>query len=244
MPLKDWAALEDKIGYRFRDRELLEKAVTHTSYANELPPDLHSFHYERLEFLGDAVLEAVSSAFLYQRFPNRKEGELTRLRAALVCEPSLAFCARKLGLDVSLRLGRGEEESGGRSKDSIVSDVLEAVIGAIFLDSGEDLAAPRAFIEKHVLSDIEERELFYDAKSILQERAQQNGKSVRYELTDEQGPAHARVYTSTVFLDGIPAGTGTGSSKKESQQQAAFTALKAEKAADSKRETEQTGTCI
>ena len=228
VPFMDTAALEEQIGYSFHNRELLEQALTHTSFANELPPDLHSFHYERLEFLGDAVLEAVSSAFLYKRFPKRKEGELTRLRAALVCEPSLAFCARKLGLDKILRLGRGEEEGGGRSKDSIVSDVLEAVIGAIFLDSGEDLAAPRAFIEKYVLCDIEERELFYDAKSILQERAQQSGKSIEYELTGEEGPAHARVYTSTVYLDGVPAGTGSGSSKKESQQHAAFAALKAE----------------
>ena len=222
--IPDAGLLEEKLGYRFRDPALLVRALTHTSYSNEQPG---CASYERLEFLGDAVLEAVSSAYLYAHYPERREGELTKMRASLVCEPALAHCARILGLDRFILLGRGEEEGGGRGKDSIVSDVMEAVIGAVFLDSGEEIGPARGLILRTVLSDPEHTHLFYDAKSILQERAQKSGQELRYELVSEDGPAHDRRYTSRVLLDGVPAGIGTGRSKKLSEQHAAFAVLSA-----------------
>ena len=141
--------LEERIGYRFRDRYLLACALTHTSFANE--QKIHTYRdYERIEFLGDAVLEMISSEFLYRNFPEKKEGELTKLRASLVCEPALAYCARDLSLGSFIRLGRGEEAGGGREKDSIISDVVEAIIGAIYLDSG-GIEEPRRFILRFIL---------------------------------------------------------------------------------------------
>lgn len=217
--------LEEKIGYHFSDTALLQRALTHTSYANE---QRGSLDYERLEFLGDAVLEAVSSAFLYRTYPEMKEGDMSRLRASLVCEPALAYSARLFGLENFIRLGRGEEEGGGRGKDSIVSDVCEAVIGAIYLDCGETIEYPRRFILKYILSDVENRRLFYDAKSSLQERCQKQGLEVRYELLEEIGPAHDRSYRSAVFVGGIQAGVGEGKSKKLSEQHAAYAALSAQ----------------
>lgn len=217
--------LEKRIGYHFRDRYLLDCALTHTSFANE--QKIHRFKdYERLEFLGDAVLEMVSSAFLFQTFPDRKEGELTRLRASLVCEPALAFCARDLGLEQYIRLGRGEEAGGGREKDSIISDVCEAVIGAMYVDSGS-VDAPQRFILEHILSDLEDKQLFYDAKSLLQEMAQREGKHVRYEVVSESGPDHEKHFTIAVCLDGERAGIGEGRSKKHAEQKAAYAVLSA-----------------
>ena len=178
--------LEERIGYRFRDRYLLDCALTHTSFANE--QKIQTFKdYERIEFLGDAVLEMISSDFLYRTYPDKKEGELTKLRASLVCEPALAYCARDLSLGTFIRLGRGEEASGGREKDSIISDVMEALIGAMYLDSG-GIEEPRRFILTYILSDLEDKQLFYDAKSILQERTQQGGHTMQYELLEESGP--------------------------------------------------------
>lgn len=215
--------LEETIGYHFKNRYLLECALTHTSYANEQKVHVYK-DYERLEFLGDAVLEMVSSVFLFRQYPDKHEGELTKTRAILVCEPSLDYCARQIGLEKYIRLGRGEEASGGRNKASIVSDVMEAVIGAMYLDSG-DAKEPEKFILKFVLNDHENLRLFYDAKSILQERAQRDAKSVHYELLDETGPDHCRVFTVGVYLDGELAGTGQGHSKKAAEQQAAYTVI-------------------
>ena len=161
--------LEERIGYRFENINLLKQALTHSSFTNEQKIN-RSKNYERLEFLGDAVLELVSSEFLFRSHPDMPEGELTKLRASMVCEPSLAFCARDLELGQFIRLGKGEESTGGRKRDSIISDAMEAVTGAVYLDGG--MEAARAFINRFILSDLEDKQLFYDSKSNLQELIQ------------------------------------------------------------------------
>ncbi len=215
--------LEKRIGYTFRDRYLLECALTHTSYANEQKIRRYQ-DYERLEFLGDAVLEMVSSEFLYGKYPGKGEGELTKIRASLVCEPALAFCAKDLELPRFIRLGRGEESGGGREKASIISDVMEAIIGAMYLDS-RDVTAPRAFIMQFILSDLEGKLLFYDAKSILQERCQKFGRKLSYELVSEEGPCHDRIYRVNACIDGQVKSEGSGRSKKAAEQNAAYEVL-------------------
>ena len=216
-------ALEGKIGYTFRDRSLLVLALTHTSFANEA----HSGHLgsnERLEFLGDAVLELVSSDFFYREKPKLSEGELTKLRASFVCEPALAYCAEQIPLPPYLLLGRGEEMTGGRLRPSIVSDAMEAVIGAIYLDGG--LIPARAYIDRFILNDIEGKRYFYDAKTILQEEIQKDKDAVlSYELRGEEGPEHLRRFTVAALRDGVPLAEGEGSSKKEAEQRAAYAAL-------------------
>lgn len=225
MKLPALEQLEERIGYHFQDTYLLSCALTHSSWANE--QKIHRYKdYERLEFLGDAVLEMISSAFLFHEYPDMREGELSKRRAALVCEPSLAECARRLGIEQHIRLGRGAEADGGREKDSIVSDVMEALIGAMYLDSGS-VPVVREFVMTHILADAGERHLFYDAKSILQEIVQKEQKSARYEVLEETGPGHDRTYTVAVRIDGQTAGTGRGKSKKNAEQQAAFEAVKA-----------------
>ena len=214
--------LEGRIGYHFKDRYLLECALTHTSFANE-QKILRYKDYERLEFLGDAVLEMVSSAFLYNEYPDKREGELTKLRASLVCEPSLADCARHLGIPAYLRLGKGEEASGGREKESILCDVVEAVIGAMYLDCGE-IDPPRRFIMRFILSD-RDQVFFYDSKSRLQEWAQGIGETIHYELLEETGPEHVKQYRTGAYMGPKLIGTGEGRSKKLSEQQAAYDAL-------------------
>ena len=163
----DYALLETKIEYVFKDKDLLLNALTHTSFANEHRSKGIKDN-ERLEFLGDAVLELVSSEFLFKTMPDMPEGNMTKLRASLVCEPTLANDAREIGLEEFIYLGKGEEETGGRKRNSIVSDAFEALIGSIFLDGGIDNA--RDFIIKFALNDIENKRLFYDSKTILQER--------------------------------------------------------------------------
>lgn len=215
--------LEERIGYFFRNRSLLETALTHTSYANEHRSTAKD--YERLEFLGDAVLEMVSSACLYHTYPQKKEGEMSKLRASLVCEQALAVSAREIELEKFIRLGKGEIDGGGREKDSIISDVMEALIGAMFEDTGGKTEVPTAFIMRFILNDIEGKQSFYDAKSVLQEKAQEKGKEVRYRLVEESGPAHERYFTSEVYVGEKLCGTGSGRSKKVSEQQAAYVAL-------------------
>ena len=216
-------ALEGKIGYTFRDRSLLVLALTHTSFANEA----HSGHLgsnERLEFLGDAVLELVSSDFFYREKPKLSEGELTKLRASFVSEPALAYCAEQIPLPPYLLLGRGEEMTGGRLRPSIVSDAMEAVIGAIYLDGG--LTPARAYIDRFILNDIEGKRYFYDAKTILQEEIQKDKDAVlSYELRGEEGPEHLKRFTVAALRDGVPLAEGEGSSKKEAEQRAAYAAL-------------------
>jgi len=215
--------LEERIGYRFREKGLLKQALTHSSFTNEQRIN-RTQNYERLEFLGDAVLELVSSEFLFREHEQVPEGELTKLRAAMVCEPSLAFCARDIELGKFIRLGRGEESTGGRDRESITSDAMEALIGAVYLDGG--MEAARAFIEKFILSDLEDKQLFYDSKSSLQELIQGKlKKEFCYELLEESGPEHNKTFRVVVRMEGNSLGEGTGRTKKAAEQQAAYRAL-------------------
>ena len=214
--------LEERIDYVFHDKDLIRQALTHSSYANERKINKIK-DYERIEFLGDAVLEMISSEFLYNSHDEMSEGQLTRTRAAMVCEPSLASCARDLGLDHFVLLGKGEEMTGGRERDSIISDVMEALIGAVYLDGGFEQA--KAFIHRFVLLDLEDKALFYDAKSILQEEMQKDGGDIRYVLTGESGPEHDKSFFVEVYQGEVLLGRGSGRNKKAAQQQAAYKAL-------------------
>lgn len=214
--------LEAQIGYVFRNQELVMQAMTHSSYANERKINQIK-DYERIEFLGDAVLELVTSEYLYGKHEEMTEGVLTRTRAAMVCEPSLASCARNMGLDRYIRLGKGEEMTGGRKRDSIISDAMEALIGAIYLDGGFGRA--REFIHRFVLEELENKALFYDAKSILQEEVQKEGGEVRYALIGESGPEHDKTFSVEVYLGEQLLGKGIGHNKKKAEQQAAYEAL-------------------
>lgn len=216
--------LEELLGYHFKDAGLLETALTHSSYLNEheLPKEACN---ERLEFLGDAVLEQVSSEFLFRKYPDLMEGELSKLRASLVCEMSLADCARALSLGEFMRMGRGMEKMGGRNADAIISDAFEALIAALYLDSGIDEA--KKLINRYLLEDSEEKRLFYDAKTILQEMAQEKGKSVHYRDLPSQGPEHDRVFFSEVLVSDEVFGSGKGHSKKKAEQDAAYAAITA-----------------
>lgn len=218
----DLTSLEKKIGYEFKDKSLMELALTHSSYANEMKINKYG-NYERLEFLGDAVLELMSSLFFYQTYPDKNEGELTRLRSSMVCEPALAFCAREFDLQDYILLGKGEESTKGRERDSIVSDVFEALLGAMYLDGGFEVA--QNFVLSHVMKDLENKQLFYDAKTILQERVQQDGKTLSYVLVKEEGPDHEKQFTINALIDNKVMGTGVGKSKKSAEQQAAYQIL-------------------
>lgn len=221
--MKELQGLERKAGYRFRDAELLRRALRHSSYVNEHRMNRLDCN-ERLEFLGDAVLELVSSEYLFGQYPEMPEGELTRLRASLVCEPTLAFCARELDLGEYLSMGRGEERTGGRHRDSITSDALEAVIGAIYLDGG--FANAKEFILKFVLNDIEHKKLFFDSKTIFQEMVQ--GKipgEISYRLVGEKGPEHDKIFSAEVCIGGTSMGKGSGRTKKAAEQMAAYRAI-------------------
>lgn len=215
--------LERRIGYQFKDLSLLKRAITHSSYTNEQKIN-KSGDYERLEFLGDAVLELVSSSFLFHEYEDMPEGKLTKLRSSMVCEPALAYCARELEIGKFLLLGRGEDATGGRNRESITSDVMEAITGAIYLDGGFDKASE--FIHKFILSDLENKKLFYDAKSVLQEIIQsKNEGELHYELIGEEGPEHDKVFSVNAMLSESIIGTGKGHTKKAAEQQAAYEAI-------------------
>lgn len=221
---KKFLELEKKIGYKFENYDLLVNAMTHSSYANE-----HHISYtgnnERLEFLGDAVLEVTSSEFLFHKYPDLPEGKLTKKRASMVCEPTLALCAREIPLGDYLLLGKGEEATGGRKRDSIVSDAMEALIGAIYLDGG--FANAKEFINRFVLKDIENKQLFYDSKTTLQEIVQgQFEEDVRYVLVKEEGPDHNKSFYVEAILGEKVLGQGCGHTKKAAEQQAAYCAIK------------------
>ena len=218
----DPESLEAKIGYVFKDKNLLKSALAHSSYVNEMKINRIA-DYQRLEFLGDAVLEVTVSDFLYRNHPEMPEGDMTRLRSSLVCEPTLAFCARAFSLSDYILLGRGEEMQGSRYRDSIVSDIFEAIIGAIYIDGGMEPAAKH--IKKYVLTDIEHKQLFHDSKSRLQIIPQKTGDELSYEVIDESGPDHRKKYTVAVFINGEKIACGTGSSKKSAEQHAAYEAL-------------------
>jgi len=215
--------LENRIGYHFRNIALLKQALTHSSFTNEQKIN-KTQDYERLEFLGDAVLELVSSEFLYREHPSVPEGRLTKMRASMVCEPALAFCAKDLELGKFIRLGKGEESTGGRERDSITSDAMEAVIGAIYLDGGMEPA--KTFINRFILSDLDNKVLFYDSKSNLQELIQGSlKKEFHYEVLQESGPEHDKTFVVEVLMDQVSIGRGTGRTKKAAEQQAAYEAL-------------------
>lgn len=214
---------EERIGYQFQDKKLLAQALTHSSYANECHMGRLSDN-ERLEFLGDAVLELVSSEFLFESFPGETEGEMTRLRASMVCEQTLSFCTREIDLGRYLRLGKGEEQTGGRKRASVLSDALEAVIGAIYLDGG--FANAKEFIENFILNDLEHKKLFFDSKTILQEIVQANFKdAVAYRLLKEEGPDHDKCFCTAVYIGEQPYGTGKGRTKKAAEQEAAYRSI-------------------
>lgn len=215
--------LVEKIGYQYKDKTLLEQALTHSSFANEQKIN-KSLNYERLEFLGDAVLELVSSEFLFRTNHDMPEGQLTRTRASMVCEPALAYCARDLELNKYIRLGKGEEMTGGRYRDSIISDVMEAVIGSLYLDGGFDVA--HDFIHRFILSDLENKILFYDAKTVLQEIVQKTpGNVLTYELISEEGPDHNKLFRVEASINGKALTQGCGRTKKAAEQQAAYDAI-------------------
>lgn len=214
---------EEKIGYSFSNRKTIKQALTHSSYSNEKRFDKLE-NNERLEFLGDAVLELVSSEFIFKNHKEMQEGELTRLRASMVCEPTLALCARELNLGEYLLLGKGEAATGGRDRDSILSDAMEAIIGAIFLDGGFTNA--KEFIHKFILNDIEHKKLFFDSKTILQEIIQSDSKEpLSYELISEEGPDHNKKFTVAAKLGDAQLATGEGRTKKAAEQNAAYKAI-------------------
>ena len=218
--------LEIAIGYRFRNITLLQNALTHSSYANERWHDSLKSN-ERLEFLGDSILGMVVAEYLYKNFPDRPEGELTRMRADMVCEASLAAIADKIGLGVHLLLGHGEERFGGRERASILADAVESVIAACFLDGG--MAAARDFIQRFVLTDVPVKRLHnVDYKTALQELVQQKKNQVlAYALVGESGPDHDKQFMVEVSLNGQVVGAGSGSSKKRAEQAAAQKAIEA-----------------
>lgn len=215
--------LQKRIMYNFENKELLHMALTHSSYANE-----HNYprlsNNERLEFLGDAVLEITVSDYLYKNYTDVNEGELTKLRASMVCEPTLFLCAKDIDLQDCILLGKGEEATGGRKRPSIVSDAMEALIGAIYLDGGIDNA--REFVANFILNDIENKKLFYDSKTILQEIAQgEHLGAISYELVGEDGPDHNKSFRVAVKINDKVIGNGEGRTKKAAEQEAAYYAI-------------------
>lgn len=223
MNTSNWEELEQIIGYHFADKQLLKQAMLHSSCANERKIQKIG-NYERLEFLGDAILEFVTSEFLYQEYPDKTEGELTKLRASLVCEFSLSSIANELELGRFVQLSKGEEGTGGRHRESILCDLFESLLGAIFLDGGIEPA--RDYVMKYLLNDVEKHSLFYDTKTTLQEVVHAQGhESLEYELLETSGPEHHRTYRSQILIGGKPLAQGSGTSKKASEQRAAYEAL-------------------
>lgn len=216
--------LEEAIGYRFRGISLLRSAVTHSSYANER---WHNglLSNERLEFLGDSILGMLVAEFLYRNFPDRPEGELTRMRADMVCEKTLAAAAGRIGLGRYLLLGHGEEQGGGRSRASILADAMESVIAACFLDGG--MEAARGVVEKLILVEVPRSKLHnIDYKTQLQELVQQKkNQNLTYTLVGQSGPDHDKRFDVDVSLNGTVVGSGSGSSKKRAEQMAAHNAM-------------------
>ena len=216
--------LETAIGYSFRNIQLLQNALAHSSYANER---WHNglLSNERLEFLGDSVLGMLVAEYLYRNFPDRPEGELTRMRADMVCEQTLAAVANRIGLGEHLLLGHGEERLGGRSRESILADAVESVIAACFLDGG--LEAAKAFVSKFILVEVPVKKLNnMDYKTSLQELIQQKKNQVlTYALVGQSGPDHDKQFDVEVMLNGAVIGQGSGRSKKRAEQMAAKSAM-------------------
>ena len=221
--LENLRKFEAKIDYRYNDVKLLKHALTHSSYANEKRMSKLE-NNERLEFLGDAVLELVTSEFIFRKHKKMPEGELTKLRARLVCEQTLAACALDISLGHFILLGKGEAATGGRERHSILSDVLEAVIGSIYLDGGFTNA--KEFIYKFILADVDKKELFFDSKTILQEIVQSEYKEqLTYELIKEEGPDHNKQFTVVALVNDKELGIGVGKTKKAAEQEAAYQSI-------------------
>ncbi|HHT96917.1 MAG TPA: ribonuclease III [Clostridiales bacterium] len=215
--------LEKTFGYIFKNTNLLKKSLTHSSYANEMHIN-KALNNERLEFLGDAVLELITSEYVYNQNPELPEGDLTKLRASIVCEQALAYCSRELAISPYILLGKGEDITGGRERDSILSDTLEAIIGAIFLDGG--FANAKEFIINNIFKNIDNKELFFDSKTILQEYVQAEFKSeIEYRLIAEEGPDHDKVFIITALVNNKEVGRGKGKTKKAAEQEAAHEAF-------------------
>ncbi|AOZ94189.1 ribonuclease III [Paenibacillus crassostreae] len=222
---EDLRQLQQQLHIQFHNKLLLKQAFTHASYVNEHRFSQHHDN-ERLEFLGDAVLELTVSEYLYNLFPTRPEGELTKLRAAIVCEPSLVKFAVALNFGQYVLLGKGEELTGGRSRPALLADVFEAFIGALYLDQG--LEAARSFLDRFVFPKVAENSKLHmsDYKTELQELTQHhNMEMLEYRIVEERGPAHEREFVSEVFMGNECIGRGSGRSKKEAEQQAASVAL-------------------
>ncbi|MBP5159226.1 MAG: ribonuclease III [Lachnospiraceae bacterium] len=217
---------QEMAGYTFRDAGLLTEALSHSSYTNEMKIN-RCKNNERLEFLGDAVLELISSEFLFFEHRDKAEGDLSKVRASLVCEKALAYCARKLELGDNISLGKGERLTGGSDRDSILSDALEAVIGAIYLDGGYESA--KAFVLRHVLEDMEEKRIFVDSKSVLQEMVHDlyhGARDVSYEVTRTEGPEHSKVFYVDAFIGDEKIASGQGKNKKAAEQAAAYETIR------------------
>lgn len=215
--------LEKALGYTYRDKSLLRTALSHASYANEMYKDTLK-SYERLEFLGDSILGFITADYLYRTFPAKQEGELTRIRAELVCEKNLAAVAHRLELGDALLLGNGESHGGGRDRSGILCDVMESLIAAAYLDGGFDAA--KGIVTRHILPMLSEVVKAHDYKTELQELVQQKrGQVVTYELVDERGPDHCKEFSVRVLVNGVPVGEGVGSSKKRAEQVAAGQAI-------------------
>lgn len=217
--------LEENLNYSFKNKELLKNALSHSSYANEKHSPLGS--NERLEFLGDAALDLIVSRHIYKKFPELPEGELSKLRASVVCEGSLAKKAREISLGNFLLLGKGEEITGGRSRDSVLADAFEAVIGAIYLDGGMECA--EKYVERLMTDVVENLKSDYrlmDCKTRLQEIIQKISKEpISYAIVNEEGPDHNKVFEAQVCHEGRVLGVGKGRSKKEAEQSAASDAI-------------------
>ncbi|KXG79004.1 ribonuclease III [Thermotalea metallivorans] len=219
--------LEMKLGYQFHNRKLLSESLTHSSYANEHKKK-HMKYNERLEFLGDAVLSIVISDYLYNHLSTLQEGELTKIRASIVCEPSLATCSKKMDIGKFILLGKGEDVTGGRERVSILADTFEAIIGAIYLDGGLE-KAKHFILEslKDIIDDAIHGRIHQDYKTHLQELIQsENSEKITYEVIGEEGPDHDKVFHVHVKIGDKIVGTGSGKSKKEAEQNAAKEALK------------------
>jgi ribonuclease-3 len=223
--MKDLQDLQTALNCPFRRQQLLKQAFTHSSYVNEQRSG-HLHDNERLEYLGDAVLELAVSEYLYHKYPDRSEGELTKLRASIVCEPSLVSFAERLDFGSYVYLGKGEELTGGRTRPALLADVFEAFIGALYLDQGID--AVRSFLHTYMFPHLADDAVLKtaDYKTQLQEYTQQHGLGVlEYRIVDERGPAHEREFFSEVTMDGKVLGQGAGRSKKDAEQRAALEAL-------------------
>jgi len=218
-----YKALEEALGYRYQNRELLRQALSHSSYANEVYKDSLG-SYERVEFLGDSILGFVTAEYLYRTFPMKPEGELTRIRAELVCEKNLAAVAEQIHLGEYLLLGHGESQGGGRHRSGILCDVMEALIAAAYLDSGFEDA--KGIIYRLILPMLEKISQNRDYKTELQELVQRKkNQQITYEVLEETGPDHCKEFLVRVSLNGTEIGRGTGTSKKRAEQAAAGYAL-------------------